>query len=170
VDVYAFGAVLFELLTEQIPFHGLPQAEIYKILEKGRRPVIPPELSSTQVYWLIYRCWNREPARRPTFEELWDEFEVGVLTFPGSSASHLKPLVHSAKKRGGSWIWDARKCEIGVVMAGGKDANQRVFAAAADGTFKDLQRRLFKNQKWISTLAILRVLQRYIWLWYTGDR
>jgi hypothetical protein len=137
VDVYAFGTVLFELLTEQIPFHGLPQSEIYKILEKGKRPVIPPEWASTDLYWLIYRCWDHDPARRPTFEELCDEFETGVLTFPGSSPSELKPLIHYAKKKDGSWLWDARKFGIDVVMDDGNDANEEMFGAAANG---DIQR------------------------------
>jgi serine/threonine protein kinase len=137
VDVYAFGTVLFELLTEQIPFHGLPQAEIYKILEAGKRPVIPVELASTDLYWVIYRCWEQDPTRRPTFEQICEEFETELLGFPGTNPGDLRPLRHYARKRDGSWIWSARAFGVELLSSPLDSSVDRVFAAAANGEIQE---------------------------------
>jgi hypothetical protein len=133
VDVYAFGTVLFELLTEQIPFHGMKQADIYRMLQQGKRPVVPVEFADSDVYELIYRCWEKEPGMRPRFEEICDEFEAGVLVYPGTAPAELRSIVHYARKRDGSWIWNARQFGMRVMAAGGESPEERVFAAAADG-------------------------------------
>ncbi len=51
-DIYAFGMVLWELLTKQIPYEGCTKKEL------------PPD--QPQVTALIKACWNSHKEKRPT--------------------------------------------------------------------------------------------------------
>jgi serine/threonine protein kinase/tetratricopeptide (TPR) repeat protein len=66
-DIYAFGAVLYEMATGRRPFHkDRPEALMFEILHgatrpaRSLRPEIPPELDR-----LIDSCLSKEPALRP---------------------------------------------------------------------------------------------------------
>jgi serine/threonine protein kinase len=53
VDVYAYGMVLDKLLCERIPFEGLPQKEIYRMLEHGDRPKLLRDFENHPVADLV---------------------------------------------------------------------------------------------------------------------
>jgi len=38
-------------------------------------------------------CWDRDPARRPTFEEIYAQFESGAVDFPGGERSGTEVLL-----------------------------------------------------------------------------
>eukprot|EP00164_Ancoracysta_twista_P007621 GFYU01010854.1.p1 GENE.GFYU01010854.1~~GFYU01010854.1.p1 ORF type:complete len:353 (-),score=60.95 GFYU01010854.1:41-1033(-) len=62
-DVYAFGILLNEILTAEIPFGGLEYSEVKDLINQGHRPPLPekchPELVS-----LIQKCWPTEMSQR----------------------------------------------------------------------------------------------------------
>jgi len=67
-DVYSFGAVLYEMVTGEIPLHGDSlESQIYKILRTSPGPAfalnsaVPATLSG-----LIDRCLAKDPRERPT--------------------------------------------------------------------------------------------------------
>ena len=71
VDVYAFGAMAYELLTGAPPFAGRsPRAMVTAHMVEAPRPVgerrpdVPPALAK-----LVMRCLEKEPARRPRSAE-----------------------------------------------------------------------------------------------------
>jgi ankyrin repeat protein/serine/threonine protein kinase len=88
-DVYAFGMVMFELLTWREPFRNTGHWEIINKVGKGERPVIPPRLPGVandneifiqggvmeEYVQLMNRCWAQDPAARPEFEEIHPQLE-----------------------------------------------------------------------------------------------
>ncbi len=87
-DIYAFGMVLFELLTWREPFRNTGHWEIINKIGRGERPVIPPRLpggSDNEIFaqggvmeeyiQLMNRCWTQNPSERPEFEEIHPQLE-----------------------------------------------------------------------------------------------
>jgi serine/threonine protein kinase len=57
VDVYAFGVLLWEIFSEEIPFHRLDIPDIRQRVISGKRPTIPSFGFSTRLTRLINKCW-----------------------------------------------------------------------------------------------------------------
>lgn len=71
IDVYSFGMLLYEIITEnELKSQYI---NVYQILD-GERPEFP---DSTLPNWrdLIKNCWSQDPDERPTFSEICDLFE-----------------------------------------------------------------------------------------------
>jgi len=88
VDVYSFGLILWELLSEKRAFqehlkHNDLGIFTTAICEKIERPQIPPNDKSNDEAWnnlyvtnLVKRCWADKAKDRPEFQEIYDELNV----------------------------------------------------------------------------------------------
>jgi len=71
VDVYSFGMVIYEMVSRNSPFADVNNLLQLKetVCDKKQRPPVPhdtlPLLSS-----LMMSCWQHEPKKRPTFNEI----------------------------------------------------------------------------------------------------
>jgi serine/threonine protein kinase len=81
VDIFAFGLILFELLTGKSVFpKDATVTVIYKLHKRKTRPEIPDWISPSIVE-LIKSCWSVNPELRPTFEEIYDKLESNRFQF-----------------------------------------------------------------------------------------
>ncbi|KAG4247976.1 hypothetical protein PC116_g4260 [Phytophthora cactorum] len=73
-DVYSFGVIMWEICESAAPFKDLAPAQIpIAVVQERRRPIISPK-TPPPLRNLIQRCWQHEPALRPTAAEV-----VGIL-------------------------------------------------------------------------------------------
>jgi len=83
-DVFAFGVVLWELLTMEVPWESTYPRVIVSTIQKGGRLPIP-DLATLQSRWgpgsssfaklddyvaLMQRCWAQDPGQRPAFAQV----------------------------------------------------------------------------------------------------
>ncbi|XP_065662118.1 uncharacterized protein LOC136084861 [Hydra vulgaris] len=73
-DVWAYGVVLFEIVTLGTPYPSISNRELLTLLKSGYR-MERPENCSEPMYDIMIRCWNEDPLQRPTFTELRDLFD-----------------------------------------------------------------------------------------------
>ncbi|KAF5352790.1 hypothetical protein D9756_006204 [Leucocoprinus leucothites] len=73
-DIYAFGCIMYEIFTGQLPFFELSQpVRVMKVILDGRRPTKPTPTHPawkrwglTEAIWeLMKQCWETEPEGRP---------------------------------------------------------------------------------------------------------
>jgi serine/threonine protein kinase len=81
VDVFAFGLILYEILVGKSVF---PKTEspmqIVKLHMQDARPPIPTTIHS-KIRHVIQKCWSKNPAERPTFDEIFDNLATDQFPF-----------------------------------------------------------------------------------------
>lgn len=68
-DVYAFGIILYELLTNEKVFNEKTSQQIIELLNSGYRPEFTSPIADSYKN-LIEKCWSQDPSERPTFEDI----------------------------------------------------------------------------------------------------
>ena len=71
--MYSFSMTCYEVLTGKIPFEGELSSD-YNMVLGGNRPKLPSGTDS-RIQSMLERCWQHEPSKRPSFEEIWEEFD-----------------------------------------------------------------------------------------------
>jgi Protein tyrosine and serine/threonine kinase/FG-GAP repeat len=72
-DIYAFGMVLWEMIVKpyRIPFQGLAPAPLLAAkLKRGDIQETIPDTCASELSQLMRACWQQEPVKRPSAEEL----------------------------------------------------------------------------------------------------
>ncbi|XP_035808815.1 retinal guanylyl cyclase 2 isoform X2 [Amphiprion ocellaris] len=79
-DVYSFAIIMQEVVMRGPPFCmlDLSDAEIIEKLRKPPplcRPVVSPDYAPLECLQLMKQCWNEQPDKRPTFDDIFDQFK-----------------------------------------------------------------------------------------------
>jgi serine/threonine protein kinase len=84
-DIYSFGIIMNEFLSEEIPYNDIPHNQFLAIkICKGLRPKISKDVPKLLAD-LIVKCWDAEIENRPTTRELYQTLkkwydEVGSVS------------------------------------------------------------------------------------------
>jgi len=131
VDIYAVGAVGYELLTGAPPFSGASSQEILAAHMtrapepiSSRRPAVPPALAA-----VIMKCLEKRPADRyQTAEELLAQLEPLATPSGGITPTQTRPVEAVGAKKLPAWAKAAGAVAAGMVV---------VVAAVLMGTRRD---------------------------------
>ncbi|OHT14681.1 TKL family protein kinase [Tritrichomonas foetus] len=100
VDVYAYGVVLWEIVTGKTPYSGMDAHTIIKnVLTQGMRPEIPEDVAP-EFAALMTRCWEEDPYTRPTFDEIVRLFKANVLLLDGADSSAVAKYIEESATTG----------------------------------------------------------------------
>lgn len=69
-DVYSFAIILWEMATRLDPFSGMSAFElIVQVGKNNLRPTLPDDIYPP-LRDLIFECWDPNPAKRPSFQQI----------------------------------------------------------------------------------------------------
>ena len=69
-DIYSFGMIVWELITEMKPFKTLAKEDLVnKVVIEKSRPKIPDNIPS-EISQIIRACWQHEEDKRPSFGKI----------------------------------------------------------------------------------------------------
>jgi len=72
VDIYSYGLMLWEMVANDVPFKELNQMQLLmEVAVNNKRPPIPANCDPL-VGQLIQDCWQKDPTKRPSFQEILD--------------------------------------------------------------------------------------------------
>ncbi|KAF8346422.1 kinase-like domain-containing protein [Amanita rubescens] len=77
-DIFAFAMTVIEIFTGDVPFTSRrSDMAVARMISEGRRPDVPEEINNHQWFSeLLQRCWNEDPAVRPTASQVVDALTV----------------------------------------------------------------------------------------------
>ncbi|CAI9779722.1 unnamed protein product [Fraxinus pennsylvanica] len=74
-DVYSFGVILWELVTQKIPWDNLNSMQVIGAVGFMNERLEIPKDVDPQWASIIESCWLSEPQFRPSFQELLEKFK-----------------------------------------------------------------------------------------------
>ena len=105
-DCYALGMVVYEVLSERIPFYEYPDLVVYAVVFRGERPEKPEGIEGAwftgDVWKLLERCWLPEPQNRPSIEDVLQHLEEASKSWTAPSPTRLLaiPSITGSSARG----------------------------------------------------------------------
>uniref|UniRef100_A0A915PRY1 Protein kinase domain-containing protein n=1 Tax=Setaria digitata TaxID=48799 RepID=A0A915PRY1_9BILA len=75
-DVFAFGFLMYEVLTMKTPYETIADGEVLDYINKN--PNVRPTVPATVPNWLrelVNECWSACPQKRPKMSDIWQQFQ-----------------------------------------------------------------------------------------------
>ncbi|KAG9019835.1 hypothetical protein FRB90_003424 [Tulasnella sp. 427] len=101
-DIWAFGWICFEIMTNDFPFQEFHDMEVIVKVVQGNVPSISDDarmLSIVKLCKLVTRCWSTSPVERPTATECHMAISWMPMIVPSGSPSEISdagaPRTHS---------------------------------------------------------------------------
>ncbi|KAF9445355.1 kinase-like protein, partial [Macrolepiota fuliginosa MF-IS2] len=73
-DVYSLASVMYEILTDRIPYYEFPRdVTILSKVMRGVKPSRPSDFGvelSDEIWAIMEECWNHDPVQRPTVPQV----------------------------------------------------------------------------------------------------
>ena len=90
-DVYAFGIILWEVLTRLEPYEDKePMQIVLEVVNQQLRPHLPTELHASPMVPLMTECWAQDPGVRPTFQQCVVRLEAILADVEGAEEGEVK--------------------------------------------------------------------------------
>ncbi|XP_068634427.1 uncharacterized protein [Aristolochia californica] len=83
-DVYSFGVILWELMTESVPWTHLNALQVVGVVGFMDRRLDLPEDLDPRISSIIMDCWQSDPASRPSFRDILQRMAELIQTVVGS--------------------------------------------------------------------------------------
>ena len=98
VDVYSFAMILYELLTDEVPWKDVrPETMMKNVLIDKIRPKLPRECPEA-LKDLIRMCWAQNPRNRPGFSEIYEMFANHEVEFDDTDERVVNSLARQLSK------------------------------------------------------------------------
>ena len=111
IDIYSYGIILWELLTNEIPYSRYKTMQIaIMVSERNLRPDIPPS-TPEPMKKLITSCWNSNPRLRPRAADIRSSLESGSIIFNETDVNDFMAWVNETKEAHAS-ILEKKKIEL----------------------------------------------------------
>ncbi|XP_030578864.1 retinal guanylyl cyclase 1-like, partial [Archocentrus centrarchus] len=78
-DVFSFSIIIQEVISRTLPYSmmDMPAHEIVERLKQPPplcRPIVSVDEAPTECLTLMNECWNEDPSKRPSFDEIFKQF------------------------------------------------------------------------------------------------
>ncbi|UZO03229.1 uncharacterized protein OCT59_023637 [Rhizophagus irregularis] len=113
-DIYSFGIIMNEFLSEEIPFNDIPHNEFLAIkICKGFRPTISKDIPKLLTD-LIIKCWDAEIKNRPTTKELYQllkKWYVEIKNIKNSENSEDEDSKNGSNSQNSEIYFQIKECD-----------------------------------------------------------